>query len=105
VSPLFAADQAPTEVVSAIGAAGSRWEDLDEADRRLGVSKLRLAGVYDDRQEGRFMLRTRIPGGRTNADQLEAVAGVVRDFAARPEGEEGPDRFAEITVQYDSGIR
>lgn len=104
MSPLFAADQAPTEVVSAIGAAGSRWEDLDEADRRLGVSKLRLAGVYDDRQEGRFMLRTRIPGGRTNADQLEAVAGVVRDFAARPEGEEGPDRFAEITTRQDLQI-
>jgi ferredoxin-nitrite reductase len=104
VSPVFAPDQRPTEVFAAIGAAGATWEELEEADRRLGVSKLRLAGVYDDRQEGRFMLRTRIPGGIASSEQLEAIGGVVREFAGKPAGEEGPDRFAEITTRQDLQI-
>ena len=68
MSPLFAREQAPSEVTAAIRAGeGVGWEDLDEPDRQLGVGKLRLAGIYDDRQEGWFMLRTRVPGGRLAA--------------------------------------
>ncbi|MBI2239005.1 MAG: nitrite/sulfite reductase, partial [Actinobacteria bacterium] len=102
MSALFDAEAAPAEVVARIVATGPvRWGDLDPETRSLGVRKLRLAGVYDDRQEGRFMLRTRIPGGRLTADQAEVVAGAVRDFAVKPEREEGPDRFAEITTRQD----
>lgn len=102
MSALFDAEAAPAEVVARIVATGPvRWGDLDPETRSLGVRKLRLAGVYDDRQEGRFMLRTRIPGGRLTADQAEVVACAVRDFALRAEGEEGPDRFAEITTRQD----
>jgi ferredoxin-nitrite reductase len=100
VSTLFNVAQTPAEVVQAIEAHGPcRWTDLAEADRALGISKLRLAGVYDDRQDGYFMLRTRIPGGRITASQLDVVAGVARDFAHRPPDEEGPDRFVEITTR------
>jgi ferredoxin-nitrite reductase len=89
VSGIFGTQQSPAEVVRAIRARGPlRWEDLGEQDRALGASKLRLAGVYDDRHDGYFMLRTRTPGGRIDADGLAAVAGVVRDFARRPEGGE-----------------
>ena len=87
----FEPDHGPAEVFAQIrDAGGVRWEDLDEGTRARGVAKLRLTGVYDDRQEGRFMLRTRIPGGVMTAEQLEAVAAVVRDFAVKPAGEEGP---------------
>lgn len=99
---IFDRSQTPAEVVGAIEARGPvGWDELDSDDRALGISKLRLAGVYDDRQAGHFMLRTRIPGGRVDAAQLEVVAGVVGDFALRPQGEEGPDRFAEITTRQD----
>jgi ferredoxin-nitrite reductase len=105
VSGIFAREQSPAEVVRAVTARGPlRWEDLAEEDRALGVSKLRLAGVYDDRHDGYFMLRTRIPGGRIDADGLAAVAGVVGDFARRPAGGAGPDRFAEITTRQDLQI-
>jgi ferredoxin-nitrite reductase len=65
---------------------------------------MRLMGVYDDRQEGRFMLRTRVPGGRISAEQLETVAGVVRDFGRGWEGHTEPDRFGEITTRQDIQI-
>ncbi|HZC99807.1 MAG TPA: hypothetical protein VFA46_06330, partial [Actinomycetes bacterium] len=101
-SGVFTRDQTPAEVVRAVGAQGPlHWDDLGEDDRALGIAKLRLAGVYDDRQEGYFMLRTRVPGGRIDAAQLEVVAGVVADFALRAQGEEGPDQFAEITTRQD----
>ena len=40
-------------------------------------------GVYGQRQEGVNMLRIKIPGGRLNADQLDAVADVTEGFAQR----------------------
>jgi ferredoxin-nitrite reductase len=102
VSGIFTTGQTPAEVVRAIETRGPlHWDELGPEERALGISKLRLAGVYDDRQEGRFMLRIRIPGGRIDAAQLEVVAGVVHDYALRPRGEEGPDRFAEITTRQD----
>jgi len=99
---LFARDQGPGQVRAAIdGAGGAPWESLTTDDQELGVPKLRLMGIYDDRQEGRFMLRTRIPGGRIWADQLETVAGVIRDFGLGREGDSAPDRFGEITTRQD----
>jgi sulfite reductase beta subunit-like hemoprotein len=40
-------------------------------------------GVYGQRQEGVNMLRIKIPGGRLNADQLDAVADVTEGFSQR----------------------
>lgn len=102
---LFARDHGPGQVRAAIdGAGGAPWESLAPEDQELGVAKLRLMGVYDDRQEGRFMLRTRIPGGRISADQLEVVAGVIADFGLGWEGHAEPDRFGEITTRQDLQI-
>ena len=47
------------------------------------------------------MLRTRIPGGRLNADQLDCIAGVIRDFGNGWDGHTEPDRFGEITTRQD----
>lgn len=103
MSGVFAREQSPAEVVAAISASPAplEWQQFDEADRTLGIAKLQLAGVYDDRQSGYFMLRTRIPGGRLDVDQLSTVANVVRDFSRRPEGETGPEQFAEIATRQD----
>ncbi len=40
-------------------------------------------GVYGQRQEGVNMLRIKIPGGRLNADQIEAIADVTQTFSQR----------------------
>jgi sulfite reductase (ferredoxin) len=40
-------------------------------------------GVYGQRQDGVNMLRIKIPGGRLNADQLDAVADVTEGFSQR----------------------
>lgn len=104
--PLFSQDQTPTEVRAAISAAGpTRFETLHPSDQGpLGIGKLRMVGVYDDRFEGTFMLRLRIPGGRLNASQLEAVADVAQDFAVRSPGVSVPDRFVEVTTRQDIQI-
>lgn len=102
MNELFRGPDGPDEVVARIRAAGPRrWQDLPPSSRSLGVAKLRLAGVYDDRQEGYFMLRTRIPGGRLSADQADVIAGVVRDLAVRPADGEGPEGVVEITTRQD----
>jgi ferredoxin-nitrite reductase len=102
-TPLLSADQTPTEVLRAVTEAGpTHWEDLHPSDRgSLGLGKLRLIGVYDDRFEGTFMLRIRIPGGRITAAQLEVVASIVEDISIKPEGSEEQDRFAEVTTRQD----
>lgn len=99
---LFSADQTPDEVQGAIREAKPEsWKVIDSADLSLATSKLRLAGVYDDRQERWFMLRTRIAGGMLTADQAETIASVVGDFSVKPEGYEAPDRFLEITTRQN----
>ena len=40
-------------------------------------------GVYGQRQDGVNMLRIKIPGGRLNADQLDAIADVTDTFSQR----------------------
>jgi len=80
------------------------WEEIEEREGPLAVGRMRLMGVYDDRQRNRFMLRTRIPGGRISAEQLETVAGVIRDFGNGWENHTEPDRFGEITTRQDIQI-
>ena len=40
-------------------------------------------GVYGQRQDGVNMLRIKIPGGRLNADQVEAIADVTETYSQR----------------------
>lgn len=105
-SPLFTEDQLPTEVMAAIEQAGpTAFADLHESDRGpLGIGKLRMVGVYDDRFEDTFMMRVRIPGGRLSADQLDAITDVTEQFSVRSPGETERDRFVEITTRQDIQI-
>ncbi len=99
---LFHPADGPAEVIGRIRRAGEvPWEQLTPGDRAAGVGKLRLAGVYDDRQAGFFMVRIRIPGGRLRAAQAETIAGLARDLSVRPPRHDGPERFVEITTRQD----
>src|SRR3990172_7296330 len=84
-----------------IANGGRGYEDFVAAEGKIAIEKLRLVGLYDDRQDGYFMLRVRIPGGRLNADQTEALGAVVEKHVRRPPGETGPENFGEITTRQD----
>ena len=105
-APLFADDQLPSEVMAAITAAGPRqFASLHESDRGpLGIGKLRMVGVYDDRFEDTFMMRLRIPGGRLNADQLDAITDITDEFSVRSPGASERDRFSEISTRQNFQI-
>lgn len=91
-------DDTPQQVIERVAALVAAGGDPD-AGGPLLVSKLRLAGAYDDRQDGFFMLRTRLSGGRLSAAQAETVAAVAEEYAVRPDGAAGPERFVEITTR------
>ena len=106
---VFDRSQGPTQVRSAVETAVQEhdidpWGEIEAREGVLAVGRMRLMGVYDDRQENRFMLRTRIPGGRISVEQVECVAGVIRDFGNGWEGHTEPDRFGEITTRQDIQI-
>ena len=103
---VFDRSQGPTQVRRAVETAVEEhdvdpWAEIESREGVLAVGRMRLMGVYDDRQENRFMLRIRIPGGRISPDQLECVAGVIRDFGNGWEEHVEPDRFGEITTRQD----
>ena len=103
----FDRTQGPTEVRSAVTTAVDEatphdpWAEIEEKEGPLAVGRMRLMGVYDDRQRDRFMLRIRIPGGQIHADQVDAVAGIIRDFGNGWADAVEPDRFGEITTRQD----
>lgn len=103
----FDRTQGPTEVRATVTSAVADatphdpWAEIEEREGPLAVGRMRLMGVYDDRQRDRFMLRVRIPGGQISADQLDMVAGIIRDFGNGWEHHTEPDRFGEITTRQD----
>lgn len=82
---------------------GAGYEGFLRKEGDVGIGKLRLAGVYDDRVEGFFMLRTRIPGGHLTVDQARVIGEVTEEFCRRPAGKtEGyGERFIEVTTRQD----
>ena len=69
-------------------------------------SRLHLVGLYTVRQDGYFMLRTKVPGGQLSAEQARTVGGIAEEFAtALPEHggtEQNPifgDGFLDITTR------
>ena len=92
----------PAQVVQRVRAWVALGQDPPDAEQQpAAVGKLRLAGVYDDRQSGFFMLRTRIPGGKLTTAQADAIAEVAETHSVRPEGANGPERFVEVTTRQD----
>lgn len=99
----FRPEDTPEEVIVRVRArAADGWEQVWSEEGTLAVAKLRLAGVYDDRQDGLFMLRIRIPGGRLSWEQAETVGWIAEELARKPSPElEGPDAFLELTTRQD----
>ena len=67
MSQVFEPKQGPTEVRAAVETQVAEhdidpWAEIEAREGPIAVGRMRLMGVYDDRQENRFMLRTRDPG-------------------------------------------
>ncbi len=99
----FSPTDQPLDVLAkATEYASSGRADLLVEEDALTAGKLRLVGVYDDRQRGYFMLRTRVPGGRLTWQQAETIGAVAQQFTTRPpEHVVGPQQFLEITTRQD----
>ncbi len=69
-----------------------RYLDLEIDTDRFTAIRLQM-GVYGQRQEGVNMLRVKLPGGRLDADKLEAIADVLADYART--------EHAHITTRQD----
>lgn len=71
-------------------------------------NRLKLVGLYHQRQEGYFMFRTKIPGGILTAEQAEVIGNTADEFARAPHHyggtEQNPifgDGFLDITTRQD----
>ncbi|MGQ3411122.1 rhodanese-like domain-containing protein [Natrinema sp. LN54] len=72
------------------------------------LGRLKLIGLYHQKQRGYFMLRTRAPGGRLTAEQARTIGEVADEFARAPEEYGGPDQnpvfgdgFLDVTTRQD----
>lgn len=72
------------------------------------IDRLKLAGLYHQKQRGYFMVRTKVPGGNLTAEQARVIGEVATEFACAPEeygGEEQSevwgDAYLDITDRQD----
>ncbi|WP_120245831.1 nitrite/sulfite reductase [Halopiger aswanensis] len=77
-------------------AGGGEWE------------RLKWAGMYSQKQDDYFMIRTKVPGGYLTPEQAEVIGECATDYATAPEeygGEEQNelwgDAFLDITTRQD----
>ena len=85
---------------------------FEEIEARAGDGeweRLKWAGLYaHGRQDGYFMLRTKVPGGHLSPEQAEVVGEVADEYATAPEEFGGAgqnavwgDAFLDITTRQD----
>ncbi|AGB39876.1 rhodanese-like domain-containing protein [Natronococcus occultus] len=72
------------------------------------LNRLKLIGLYHQKQEGYFMLRTRAPGGVLTAEQAATIGEVADEFARAPEAYGGVDQnpvfgdgYLDVTTRQD----
>ncbi|MBI3978391.1 MAG: ferredoxin--nitrite reductase, partial [Chloroflexi bacterium] len=99
----FQSSDAPRDVLARVNeTAEDGWAQVFGENGTLAIAKLRLVGVYDDRQDGFFMLRIRIPGGRLTWQQAQAIGRVATELARKPSPAIAePDGFVEVTTRQD----
>ena len=84
-------------------------EGFDALSKQLGedvFSRLHLVGLYTVRQDGFFMVRTKVPGGRLTAEQARALGEIAAEFATAPDAYGGEnqnpifgDGYLDITTR------
>lgn len=84
-------------------------QGFDALPAELGedvFGRLHLIGMYTQKQEGYFMLRTKVPCGRLTAEQARTVGEIAAEFATAPpehggteQNPEFGDGFLDITTR------
>jgi ferredoxin-nitrite reductase len=102
----FQPEDPPRQVINRVREqAAYGWQAIWSEDGALAVAKLRLVGVYDDRQNNCFMLRIRIPGGQLTWQQAAVIGQIAQECSRKPSVEyEGPECFVELTTRQDVQI-
>lgn len=82
------------------------FETLAEELGEDVFSRLHLVGLYTQKQDDHFMLRTKIPGGRLTAEQARTLGEVAEEFARAPPEHGGAtqnpvfgDGFLDVTTR------
>ncbi len=102
----------PLDVVEDLkeyAAEGLSFEEIEERAGGGEWERLKWAGMYTHgRQDGYFMMRTKVPGGYLTPDQAEVIGEVADEYATAPEeygGEEQNDlwgdAYMDITTRQD----
>lgn len=88
---------------------GLSFEEIEERAGEGEWERLKWAGMYTHgRQEGYFMVRTKVPGGVLRPEQAEVIGQVATEFATAPaeyggteQNEIWGDAFLDITTRQD----
>jgi ferredoxin-nitrite reductase len=87
-------------------AAGGGFDGIAGEIGDDGFSRLHLVGLYTQKQDDHFMVRTKIPGGRITAEQARALGAVAETYARAPADHGGTtqnpvfgDGFLDITTR------
>ncbi|WP_435101026.1 nitrite/sulfite reductase [Halarchaeum sp. P4] len=101
----------PLDVVEDLREYAEEELGFDDIEERAGGGeweRLKWAGTYTQKQEGYFMLRTKVPGGHLTPEQAEVIGEVADEYAVQPdeEYEEVNDEFwgdayMDITTRQD----
>ncbi len=102
----------PLDVVEDVRAYADERLSFEEIEDRAGEGeweRLKWAGLYAHGvQDGYFMLRTKVPGGRLTPEQAEVVGEVAEEFATAPAEHGGSeqnavwgDAFLDVTTRQD----
>ncbi|MCU4741316.1 rhodanese-like domain-containing protein [Natronoglomus mannanivorans] len=102
-------DWDPLELQAQVRAYADRGFDALVADLGEDVlGRLKLAGLYHQKQRGFFMLRTKVPGGELTAEQARVIGGVADEFARAPDDHGGEsqnpifgDGYLDLTTRQD----
>ncbi|WP_135663670.1 rhodanese-like domain-containing protein [Halorhabdus rudnickae] len=81
-------------------------EAVKEALGEDAAAKLKLVGLYGQKQTGYFMFRTKIPGGVLTAEAARALGTVAEEYATLPDDrdpERSPfgDSYLDVTTRQD----
>ncbi len=101
----------PLDVIEDLKQYADDSLDFEEIEERAGHGeweRLKWAGMYTQKQEGYFMVRTKVPGGYLTPEQAETIGEVASDLAQAPEehggSEQNPmfgDAYLDITTRQD----
>jgi len=79
---------------------------VKEALGEDAAAKLKLVGLYEQKQGGYFMFRTKVPGGVLTAEAARALGTVAEEYATLPDDrdpERSPfgDSYLDVTTRQD----